>query len=198
MEKMKKRYKIAIDYFSWSYRLIDIIDKKFIYIKCYRFKKIMFIYTYLLFSLMRDTKEYKVNSLQEVIEKLYSYDYTLLKKNIIDKGNKFNIFRTSLKLMKAFYRGDITEILTFLQNIPWVPNASKNINNNIVLLLKLFGIEIDSMLTYNLTFGSKFSEDTIKICYSSIALNEFGLPSIFFVNEEKWDFKIKEQDNGKS
>lgn len=185
MEKMKKRYKIAMDPFSWSYRLIDIIDNKFIYIKCYRFKKIMFIYTYLLFSLMRDTEEYRVNSLQEVIEKLCNYDYTLLKQNIIDKGNKFNIFRMSLKLMKAFYRGDTKEILTFLQNIPWVPNATKNINNNIALLLKLFSIEIDSMLIYNLTFGSKCLENTLENTYSNIKLNEFGLPSIFFANEEK-------------
>lgn len=184
MEKMKKRYKIAIDHFSWSYRLVDIIDKKFIYIKCYRFKKIMFIYTYLLFSLMRDTEEYKVNNLQEVIEKLCNYDYTLLKQNVIDKCNKFNIFRESLKLMKAFNRGDTTEILAFLQNIPWVSNASKNIDdNNIVLLLKLFGIEIDSMLIYNLTFGSKCLENNYT--YNNIKLNEFGLPSIFFANEEK-------------
>lgn len=185
MEKMKKRYKIVIDYFNWSYRLIDIIDNKFIYIKCYRFKKIMFIYTYLLFSLMRDNEEYRVNNLQEVIEKLFNYDYTLLKQNVIDKCNKFNIFRESLKLMEAFNRGDITEILTFLQNIPWVPNASKNINNNIVLLLKLFGIELDSMLIYNLTFGSKYSKNILENTYSNIRLNEFGLPSIFFANKEK-------------
>ena len=186
MEKMKKRYKIIIDYFSWSYRLVDIIDKKFICIKCHRFKKIMFIYTYLLFSLMRDNKEYKVNNLQEVIERLCNYDYMLLKQNVIDKCNKFNIFRESLKLMKVFNRGDIEEILTFLQNIPWIPNASKNIyDNNIILLLKLFGIEIDSMLNYNLTFGSKCLENTLKNIYSNIKLNEFGLPSIFFANEEK-------------
>lgn len=191
MKKMKKRYKIVIDYFSWSYRLVDIIDKKFIYIKCHRFKKIMFIYTYLLFSLMRDTEEYRASSLQEVIEKLYNYDYTLLKQNIIDKGCKFNIFRTSLKLMKAFYRGDIDEIGRFLQGINWNGEHFKQkINNDFILLLRLFNIHLESILHYNDIFGSKFLEDEIKIYYSNIRLNEFGLPSILFANEEKLYFKV--------
>lgn len=181
---MKPRYIIKMDHCCFSYKLIDIINENIIYIKKFRFDKIKFIYTYLLFHLLRDDNNFRVFSLLEVIEKLRSFDYIWLKENIIDKGNKFNIIRVALKQMKLFYRGDIMAISTFLQGLSWVVNnAGKNIDYHIALLLTLFNIDKVSILEYNRIFGNKSQIDQIEFAFNKVQLNEFGLPAVFFANK---------------